>query len=238
MIDYKNEYEDLKTIYHKTSIYRNTIYKLSHDENIKLFKKDILENIKNYSDLERMKKHYFKNDFDKYFEIVNILFNTIIKDKDFKNYAGEDFYKCCNVFPDYMGEQFIEIISYIPIMKVMKNIFLKEEYSGKLETLKKYQIEKPSWLANIKKDTLESFVDEEGQIQFLEEELIKLEKEIDKNLIPILLEQMIDLEEIKKVGILYYNSVKEKKELEINNLRNALISMSEVFSKITEENKD
>jgi hypothetical protein len=236
MISYDDEAKELNIINNKKNIYRKIIYKLTHDENIKLFKSKFLNNIENFNYLNNVEKFHFKDDIENYYKITNFLVDTILKDLDFKNYTEEDFYKCCNVFPDHLGEQFIEHISYLPIIKYFRTIRKKEELINNLKSMENYQIEKPSWWINREKDRLEDFIDEIGQIEFLKDQISKMDNIINEEHFNILLIEMKETDNIKQIGMIYLKSLKDQKELEVNNLKNVLNILSSKLKNNSDEN--
>jgi len=198
---FEKEKEELKTIINTKTILQNIDYKLRNDKNVKLFMENLVENIKTYDDKdmnktdERMHNYYFKKDFEEMFELLLLYKYSFETVSTLKKYKGEDIAKCCNVFPDYIGEHIIRMFAYLPLMELFNKKIKYEDYINEKKDLnkkifnqtpKEYQLERLFGENILNKRNIfkkaEDFIDYELKNKYIEKVEEKYEKEIKKDL--------------------------------------------------------
>ena len=125
---FDTEKDQMRTIIHASQVIQNFTYKITHDLNSTAFFKNVIENIKSYSSLERMEKYYFENDLKEMREVLHLLYRSLQADSIIKNKTAEELVRCCNIFPDNIGKRTIILISYIPILDLFYEDLQYQEY--------------------------------------------------------------------------------------------------------------
>lgn len=113
---FDEEKEKMRSIINAKQIIENISYKLAHDLNSIAFFNEVVDNIENYSSLERMKKYYFDRNLEEMRDVLHLLYHTLLTNSPIKEKTAEEIVKCCNIFPDNIGKRIIILLSYIPLI--------------------------------------------------------------------------------------------------------------------------
>jgi len=114
---FQEDNKDLGVLINSKNVLQNLSYKLANDRNSIYFFENLIYNIQNYFTLDRMVQYHFKNDFDAMF-ITLKKFYIALQNEVGTTKMSADIIKCCNVFPDHIGERIIILISHLPIMEL------------------------------------------------------------------------------------------------------------------------
>lgn len=125
---YSKELEELNIVFNSQNVLVKTTRKLINDLNSQHFFKELIENIKKYDDLNNVELYRFKDDVKSMYKILIHLYLNLKKEKLTSEENYENMIKSCRVFPDFIGRDMIKLISYLPILKLIKTKIEYEEY--------------------------------------------------------------------------------------------------------------
>ena len=114
MIELSTENDYLSILLNKKVTIQNISYKLEHDKNITSFLNDLIDNIENFNKLDKIEQYYFTKDFKEMRKTLTLLLDVLFR--EYKDVPIEKIVKCCNIFPDNIGERIVKQISYIPLL--------------------------------------------------------------------------------------------------------------------------
>jgi hypothetical protein len=115
---FDKENKELQTIISQNQVIQNISHKLIHDKNSKDFFNKLIYNIENYESIERMDRVYFEKNFKEMFKTLYLFYKALTLNNKLKNLNSKEIKIPCRVFPDYIGQRFMILISNLPIMEL------------------------------------------------------------------------------------------------------------------------
>lgn len=138
---------DLKKSLNQKNIFQELLYYIRKDNNIKetenLMKEFSERDIRNEADRVKIILSGFSDNIIYLEKFIGLLIGyTYHRNSFLKDYSIEQIAKCCNVFPDHIGENFVRFIAIYPLIVSFKKLLelysnnsLKEENTEIFETL-------------------------------------------------------------------------------------------------------
>lgn len=249
---YNTENDSLSILINSKAILQNISHKLANDKNSIEFFATLVSNIENYDSLERMEKYYFENDFRAMFKTLRLFYRGLQSDDYIKAVSSEKLIKCCNVFPDHIGERIVMQISHLPIMELLYEDLKYREFLEKLtsgdagmgQTMKEYQEERlfSDGLLSVKFPDDDNFVDYDLRNRYVE----KLKDEYEdsrKDEINIAIKILLDVykssEDLKatklQIGATYWDEKISLTSKNADGFKDAIMALSSSFEKECEE---
>lgn len=249
---FTEEKGSMKVLINANTYLQNFRYRLDGDMNVKVFLEGLVENIKNYDSLERMKKYHFDKDFEEMNEVLHLFYHGL--QTQFKDVDSLKMLKCCNVFPDHQGEETIILLSYLPIIELFKE---KMSYEKTLEKVIKDDKEMEEWKEHqesiLNKESLffkkfpkdEAFVSYELKNKFLLSMKNEYENgrkdEIESALLVLisLYKNSSDLKQTQiQIGSTYWDGKMNVDSKKAEQFKQAFLALFESFDRDTKEKLD
>jgi len=229
---YDKTKEQLVAVIYPERICANTIYELKQDKNLEhliyLLKEKYLEN-----------KNVFISSYkiEEYFDILGKLFEAVFR--LFKKYTAEEVIKCCGLFPDYGGKNFMYLVGIMVILEEYFIIKRLEELEG---TKKSYEEEKPEWVKTFNEKRKKGlfikekeFIDENKYLEYINETLKTYNKKEHTDKLKKLLKIANNEENLITIGELYWQNKKENHETTGQKLKD---SFDKILNIINDKNKE
>lgn len=244
MMMFEKEKEKLSAIINSKNVLQNLIYKLTHDLNSKDFFDNVVESVRNYDSLERMKAYDFRNDVKEMREVLHYLYRALQSDYYIKDKSSQELAKCCNVFPDHVGEKTIILLSYIPIIDLFEeNLKYEEYFKNEVDLEREFmgQTYQEKQQSDLFKKTIfsktfpedEKFIDYELRnkyVKHLKEEYQDSRKEEIQDAIALLLSHYDNAQDKKQnliaIGSAYWDEKQQIKSAQMQKFASAIESIS------------